>query len=668
MAAQGPGEESPSSILSRVKRAVFGSPRDLRDRSIFHRIALVPVLAWIGLGADGLSSSSYGPEEAYRTLGEHTFLALGLIVLIAVTIAVIAAAYSKIIELFPHGGGGYIVATNLLGPSAGVVSGSALLIDYVLTIAVSIASAGDALFSLLPPAWLPYKLTVEAVLIVCLLVLNLRGVRESVLTLAPIFVVFLVTHVVLIVGGMLFHAADIGPTVDRIALSYHGGATALGWAGLTVLLLRAYSFGAGTYTGIEAVSNGLPIMREPRVRTGKRTMLYMGVSLAFTATGLLFCYLLFDIAAVPGKTMNAVLTEQFVARWPLGGVVFVAVTLLSEGALLVVGAQAGFIDGPRVLANMALDGWVPKRFAVLSDRLTTRNGVLTMGGAALVALFYTRGSIQALVLMYSINVFLTFSLSMLGMLRHWLAVRHRRREWPRHVALFALGTVLCLTILGVTVTLKFGEGGWLTVAATSTLVGLCFAVRAHYRHVGRRLAGDFAELETTPLPHAAHVPPFQPQKPTAAVLVPRYGGLGIHTVLHIFRLFPNQYRNLVFLSVGVLDSAALRDTEPVRHVQEQVDDSLVKYRELAKHVGVPSIVRSAIGTDIAAEAEKLCLDVAPEFPNVVFFAGKLVLPRYRWYHRLLHNDLALTLQKRLELQGFVFVVVPSRLRRAVKRP
>src|SRR5439155_22891429 len=149
-----PGEppESPT-LTHRIRRVLVGSPRDLQDRSVFHRLALIPFLAWVGLGADGLSSSSYGPEEAFRQLGRHTYLAVALAALMATTVLLISAAYRRIIEEFPSGGGGYVVASSLLGPSAGVVSGAALLVDYVLTITISIAAAGDALFSFLTVGW-----------------------------------------------------------------------------------------------------------------------------------------------------------------------------------------------------------------------------------------------------------------------------------------------------------------------------------------------------------------------------------------------------------------------------------------------------------------------------------------------------------------------------------
>src|SRR5512138_3586997 len=173
--------------FARLRTVLFGPPRDVQDPRTHHTISLVALLAWVGLGADGLSSSAYGPDEAFRALGRHGYLAVALALATTVTVLVISVAYSQIIKRFPFGGGGYIVASELLGPSVGVVSGSALLVDYVLTISVSVASSGDAVFSFLPPGFGGWKLPLEAAAIALLVVLNLRGVKESVAFLAPIF-------------------------------------------------------------------------------------------------------------------------------------------------------------------------------------------------------------------------------------------------------------------------------------------------------------------------------------------------------------------------------------------------------------------------------------------------------------------------------------------------
>jgi amino acid transporter len=650
-------------LTARVKRLLVGPPRDLGDRSIFHRISLVPLLAWVGLGADGLSSSSYGPEEAFRTLGTHTYLAVGLAAMTIMTVLVIASAYSRIIEEFPQGGGGYLVATRLLGPRAGVVSGCALLVDYVMTITVSIAAAGDAIFSFLPPEWGGgYKVLAEALAILFLITLNIRGVRESVMMLAPIFFLFVVTHVVLIGGGLLSHVTEIPTTARAVGSGFQSGVSTLGVWGVLLLAVHAYSMGGGTYTGIEAVSNGMPIMREPRVHTGRRTMLYMATSLSLTAGGLLVCYLLWNVTYEHGKTMNAVLAERFAGNWPLGKL-FVVLTLFSEGALLVVGAQAGFIDGPRVLANMAVDSWMPRRFAALSDRLTTANGVMLMGVGSLAALIYTWGDVRSLVIMYSINVFLTFSLSMFGMAGLWLRTRRGQDLWKRRGALFAFGFVLCATILVITVREKFREGGWLTLVITGGTVALCFMIRAHYREVSKKLVELYSQLPQ----HVQNVAKAtagepDPSQPTAALLVGGYSGIGIHSLLSIFRNFPNCFKGVVFISVGVVDSGGFRGEGAVEALEKSTRESIEKYVALARGLGVPATHRMATGTDAVAEAEKLCVAVSREFPRTTFFAGKLIFEREAWYQRILHNETAVAIQSRLHFQGLTLVVLPARMR------
>lgn len=652
------GEKPPSTLWGRVKRVLVGPPRDLADRSIYHRLSLIPFLAWVGLGADGLSSSAYGPEEAFRTLGEHAYLAVLLAVLMATTVLVISAAYSRIIEQFPHGGGGYVVATKLLGMRAGVVSGSALLVDYVLTIAISIAAAGDALFSMLPVEMHGMKMTVEVACIAILIVLNLRGVRESVIALAPVFMLFLATHAILIGGGFMATFTRWDDTIREVGSGFSGGASSIGIGAMLLLFVHAYSLGGGTYTGIEAVSNGVAIMREPKVETAKRTMVYMGTSLAITASGLLLCYLLWNVRSVEGKTMNAVFAEKFIETVPLG-TAFVVLTLLSEGALLVVAAQAGFVDGPRVLANMAVDSWVPRRFSALSDRLTTQNGILLMGAASLGALVYTRGDVRHLVVMYSINVFVTFSLSMLGMLRHtWKAGAERKRK---HLALFVTGFVFCLTILSITVWEKFSQGGWVTLVVTGVVVGACFLIRRHYATVSLKLAQLYRELADTPrLTTEKGTEPVSAD-PVAAVLVSGYSGLGLHTLLSTQRSFPNHFRGVVFVSVGVIDSREFKGEETLSALRANVEGHLAKYVDFAHGLRIPACYRYAIGTDAVEVAEDLCMKVAEEFPRVTFFAGRILFQRERWYQNLLHNETAFAVQRRLQWAGKTVVVIPARV-------
>ena len=682
MSAPSPSEPPPPSpppqgLWQRLKLPALGKPKDLQDPELFRHISLIAFLAWVGLGADGLSSSSYGPQEAAKNLGTHTYLAVFLALATAFTVMIIAAAYSRVIEHFPFGGGGYVVATRLLGPKFGVVSGCALLIDYVLTIATSIAGGGDAIFSVIPNGdqWavftvlhLPLKLHVELLAVVVLVLLNLRGVKESVQALMPIFLVFLFTHAVIIVGGIATHIGEVRQVAQSVQSGLDHDLHSIGKGALALIFLKAYAMGGGTYTGIEAVSNGLQIMREPRVQTGKRTMLYMALSLAITASGIILCYLLLDIHYVDDNhTMNSLLADKLLGAWTLGGLPlgkwFVFVTLMSEALLLFVAAQAGFIDGPRVMANMAHDSWLPHRFGALSDRLTMQNGVLLMGGAGALMLVYTRGAIEALVVMYSINVFLTFSLTEVGMIRYWLQKETHRKhpDWKNHIWIHMVGGTLCVTILCVTISEKFAEGGWLTVVATGALIAVCLFIRRHYRDVAGRLQRLDSILDALPAEGAKELGPLQPSKPTAVLLVGGYSGLGIHSLLTVLRVFPRHYSNVVFMSVGLVDSASFQGVDEVERVRAQTQESLKKYVTLAHRIGMPADSRMSMGTEAVSECARLSSEIAKEYPRAVYFAGKLIFERERWFDRFLHNETAFAIQRRLQFAGLQMVVLPVRV-------
>jgi amino acid transporter len=652
-------------VLARLKGLLLGGPKNLLDPRIHHNLALVAMLAWIGLGADGLSSSSYGPEEAFLNLGGHVHLALYLMVATVVTVFLISASYSQIIELFPTGGGGYLVGTKLLGPAAGIVSGSALVIDYVLTIAISTAAGVEAIFSFLPPDLQPMKLPTELLMVTLLTGLNLRGVKESILVLTPIFLTFMLTHIPLILYGVLRHSNAL-PTlmVDTVA-DTHQAIAELGMLGVAAVFLRAFSMGGGTYTGIEAVSNSTDILREPRVATGKRTMLYMAASLSFTAGGILLCYLLNGVQRQPGRTLNASLWDILTSGWtvagfPIGPLV-VAITLISEGALLFVAVQTGFTAGPRTLAAMAVDEWVPKRMAHLSERLVTQNGVIAMGLAAVAVLIYTMGQVKILIVMYSINVFMTFTLSQLGMVRHWWQMRGEGGHWRRRMIVAMTGTSVTATVLLVTSVIKFREGGWVTLIATGALVGFCYLVRTHYRRVRKMLRSLDEVLGNLPL--SVHGAPAElvNDGPTAIVLVESYSGLGIHTLLSVIRMFPRHYKNFVFCAVGLVDSGQFKGAKDVEALEAKVRADLERFVALAQRMGVYAEYRYILGTDLISELETMSLDVTREFRRCVVFAGQLVFQKENLFTRSLHHETAFSVQRRLQFRGVQVVILPIRV-------
>jgi K+ transporter len=306
---------------------------------------------------------------------------------------------------------------------------------------------------------------------------------------------------------------------------------------------------------------------------------------------------------------------------------------------------------------------MPHRFAALSDRLAAENGIVMMGLASLAALLYTRGDVSHIVVMYSINVFLTFSLSMLSMLIYSRRARRRSGGEGRSTGLFTVGLLLCGTILVVTTIEKFSQGGWVTLVVTGAVILLCFAIRRHYDTVARKVHRLYASLMEVPRSPDANGRRAEPRRtePIAAVLVGDYGGVGLHTCMTVFAKFPGHFDGAVFVSVGVVDSKEFKGEGTVEALREHVERDLQKYVAFARTQGVPATYRYSIDTEAVAGAEKLCLELTREFPRITFFAGKVIFGRERWYHALLHNGTAYAIQKRLQWANQMVVVVPVRV-------
>jgi hypothetical protein len=408
-------------------------------------------------------------------------------------------------------------------------------------------------------------------------------------------------------------------------------------------------------------------MREPRVATGKRTMVYMSTSLALTAGGIILGYLLVGVQHVEGKTMNWTLAQLLAGDFHLAGApigrIFVVVTIASEALLLFVAAQAGFIAGPRVMANLAHDSYLPHRLSALSDRLTMQNGVLLMGGAGLFMLFYTQGSVDALVVMYAINVFVTFALSQAGMMKYWLLPDTQRKypEWRRPMAIAVLCFILCSFILVINVFEKFFEGAWVTVVVTGALIAICLFIKRHYKATFARLTRLDSIIDALPSAGPLRDLHLEKKKPTAVLLVSGFSGLGIHSLLTIIKLFPRYFHNVVFMSVAVVDSATFQGVDEVDRVREETEQALQKYVDLARRMGIPADFKTSIGTEAVAECERLATEIAREYERSIFFAGKLIFERERWWDRLLHNETAYSIQRRLQFAGLAMVVLPVRV-------
>ena len=647
-----------------LREFVVGAPLDPLSRKTRHSVVLVAFFAWVGLGADGISSSCYGPEEAFRALGGHTHLGLYLALATAATVFIIALAYNQVIELFPTGGGGYRVATRLVGPIAGLVTGAALLVDYVLTIAISVAAGVDALFSLMPLALQHYKLGAGLAIIAALLLLNLRGMKEAIKVLLPIFLGFIVTHALLIAYGILAHAGEFARVVPAMVSDTTSLASSIGWAPLVAFLLLAYAHGGGTYTGLEAVSNNVNVLAEPREHTGKLTMMYMALSLAFTAGGIILVYLLWNVAPVEGKTYNAIafgaVLQDMGFDTPASNHWALLVVLALEAGLLFVAANTGFLGGPAVLANMAADSWVPHKFRYLSTRLVTENGVVVMGLAALGILWWTGGSVSILVVLYSISVFLTFSVSLWGLATYWWRRKGERRRFAR-LALSLAGFVVCAGILSLLSWNRFGEGGWAAFAIIGVIVAACMAVRRHYDWTKGALKRIDEQFDSLPFGSVAQPPRVDPEAPTAVFLVGSSRGGGLHALLWVQRMFPDHFRNFVFINSRTVDAKSFGGAQEMEALKLEANVALKYFVNFCHSKGLAASAHLSFGTDPIEGFVELAAKVHQDYPNSIFFTSKLIFESDNWFVRLLHNEAALVLQERLHAAGMQMVILPMKV-------
>jgi amino acid transporter len=656
-------------LWEKLKKIVIGKAHNPYDSSLFHNISLVAFFAWVGLGSDGLSSCCYGPQEAFLALNGHIYLSIFVALGTAITIFVISASYSQIIELFPSGGGGYLVASKLLSPNLGMISGCALLIDYVLTITVSVASGADAIFSFLPATWHVFKLEFAIAILFLLIILNLRGAKESVVPLIPIFLTFVVTHLFAIGYAIFANLPGLPSVMEAARIDVSKAHGEIGLLGMAFVILRAYSMGAGTFTGIEAVSNGMPVLRDPKVKTARRTMHYMSVSLIVTVIGLMFAYLIYRVQLLPGKTLNAVLFEKISLHLGSSGYTFVLITLLSEAILLFVAAQTGFLGGPRVLANMSLDKWFPTRFTMLSDRFVNQNGVIIMGLLAMAMMVLARGSVTFLVVLYSINVFITFTLSQLGMVRHWWNSRRKIKGWKKKILVNGTGLVLTSFILVTMTVIKFHEGGWITLVITGALVVFAVTIKRHYYNTAKllRRLNDLVlavgplEQEAAKNDTPASVKWFNPQARTAVIFVSGFNGLGLHTLFGVIRLFENTFKNFVFVQIGVLDAGNFKGIEEIKQLDTKCSADVGRYVHYMQMQGYNSEGISVIGTDVMDEIEKIAPRILEKYPSVVFFGGQLVFPQETYLSKWLHNYTVFAMQRVFYSKGIPFMLLPIRV-------
>ncbi len=633
--------------------------RKLFFQNLFHKTSLIPFFAFIGLGADSISSSCYGPEEAFLSLGPYHHLIVFVGLMAIITIWTISSSYTQLIELFPHGGGGYVVASKLLSANSGLVAGCSLLVDYILTITISISSGVDALFSFLPIGLIAWKLPCKMGVLALLTLVNIRGIKESVFPWIPVFILFGITHLVAFGWAFWSHFENMPMVYHGIQLEVGELSRSIGTWGLIFILLKSYSVGAGTYTGIEAVSNGMNIFRSPRVKNAKKTMIYMSSALAITVFGLMMSYLLYHIEPVYGKTLNGVLIDTIAQEMPFGmAYLFSPLTLFSEAAILIMAAQSGFLAGPRILAVMAADRWLPNKFTNLSDYFVMRHGILLIGAGCFALMAYTTGHVADLVILYSLAVFITYSLSQLGMSIHWAKERMYHRKWLKGLILNGVGFCLTAAILCSLILLKFVDGAWLTLTIIGLLVILCHKIRRYYNNFSdilNNLPSTIPVREPAVLVEAGH---DDRTVHTAVFFVSGKKPLALHSISEAIKLFGSSIEHFVFLQVGIIDAGIFKGESELKHLEEFTQTEADKLVHYMRHLGYSAEAQVTVGLDIGDEVEKLASEVQTRHPSCIFFGGQLILPQEHLLSHVMHNQTLFIIQRRLFNLGLPFVTIP----------
>jgi amino acid transporter len=465
-------------ILSGARTFLIGRPIS-SEREEHERLTKLKALAVFS--SDNISSSAYATEEMMRVLvlaGVGAFaLVMPLTLVIVVVLAIVATSYRQTIKAYPHGASSYIVASDNLGAPAGLVAAGALLIDYTLTVAVSV-SAGVAAITSIVPALLPDKVLIAVVIVITLTLGNLRGVRESgTIFMAPTYL-YIVAVLGLVAFGLIGLAAGVippyTPPPEWVAEETAGAAGALG----LLLVLRAFSSGAVALTGVEAVSDGVPAFKPPEWRNARTTLTWAAGLFAVLFVGISLLVSILGIIPDPSEdqTLLSILTRHIAGDGPY--LVFVQ---LSTALILTLAANTSFADFPRLSSFLARDGFMPRQFGFRGDRLAFTTGIVALAGVAILLLVAFGASVTALIPLYTLGVFVAFTLSQSGMVRRWW---HRREPgWRRGMAINGLGAITTGVIVFIVATSKFTSGAWLVMIMVPLLVALMWAIHVHYRRL-----------------------------------------------------------------------------------------------------------------------------------------------------------------------------------------
>jgi len=472
-------------MLTGIRRLLLGSPLPTAEE-VHQRLTKVKALAVFS--SDALSSVAYATEEILLVLVVAGSAALGLSLPIALVIAgllaIVATSYYQTIHGYPSGGGAYIVAYDNLGVWPGLTAAAALLIDYVLTVAVSI-TAGIAAITSAFPALFPFRVELCLLAIAGITWANLRGVRESGTLFAIPTYGFVFIFLTLIVVGLARLITGTLSPVPAQTISVVGPGT----QALTLfLILRAFASGCTALTGIEAISNGIPAFRKPEADNAGKTLMAMAALLTTMFLGITFLARSLGVVPVEDQTVVSQIGRHVFGHGPLYLALQVATALI-----LVLAANTSFADFPRLSAILARARYLPRQLTNLGDRLVFANGIIALAflASSLVVLF--GGQTHRLIPLYAVGVFLSFTLSQTGMVRHWY--RERGRAWQWKAAVNGLGAVATGVVLGVIVASKFTHGAWIVVLLIPAFVWMFHTIKHHYVTLAEQLSLEGLGLE-----------------------------------------------------------------------------------------------------------------------------------------------------------------------------
>ena len=466
-------------MFSKLKGFFIGRPlKSGKEGEDGHLLTKLQALAM--LSSDALSSIAYGPEQVVLVLASVSVgaiwwsLPIGIVVL--VLLASLTISYRQVIHAYPQGGGAYMVTTENLSPTAGLIAGGSLLVDYMLTVAVSVASGADAITSAIPVLH-PYNLHISVLLVLLLMLMNLRGLKESATSLMVPVYLFIVSTLLLIgfgflqimTGNLEYHAtAHIGTSITGVSL---------------ILLLRAFTSGSASLTGVEAISNSVPFFKKPKAHNAATTLSIMALILGIMFAGITFLNYWIGIVPVKGVTTLAQMAQAILGSSPLGRILFY-VFQLSTALILAVAANTGFSAFPVLSYNMAKNKYMPHMYMEKGDRLSYSNGIFTLAFGAITLLFIFKGNTERLIPLYTIGVFVPFALSQTGMVVHWK--KKYGNNFFKHSIANILGAIICYGIVLILLLFRLRDI-WPFFPIIIVLTWLFLSIKQHYNRVAKQL-------------------------------------------------------------------------------------------------------------------------------------------------------------------------------------